>query len=153
MYQVHIKTPLHKAADFLLPLSYQKIDQDAQWFPKPRNPCSCVSRNGHCGVSNHQPHHCLLNRLFGCNSKKASKLRVTGLCVGNSPHKWPVTRKIIPFDDVIMCLCLPWINETVDETQQVAQRRRSEGRAIVTVPEGMPWSPNGGGTLGHINAC
>ena len=35
-------------------------------------------------VSNHQPHDCLLNRLF------------------NSPHKGPVTRKIFPFDDVIM---------------------------------------------------
>ena len=42
-------------------------------------------RNGHGDVSNHQPHHCLLNRLFGCRSKKTSKLRVTGLCVGNSP--------------------------------------------------------------------
>ena len=41
--------------------------------------------NGHDGVSNHQPHHCLLNRLFGCTSKKTSKLRVTGLCAGNSP--------------------------------------------------------------------
>ena len=40
--------------------------------------------NGHDGVSNHQPHHCLFNRLFGCRSKKTSKLRVTGLCVGNS---------------------------------------------------------------------
>ena len=35
-------------------------------------------------------------------------LRVTGLCVGNSPgpvnspHKGPVTRKLFPFDDVIM---------------------------------------------------
>ena len=29
------------------------------------------------GVSNHQPHHCLLNRLF--------RLRATGLCAGNSP--------------------------------------------------------------------
>ena len=36
-------------------------------------------------VLNHQPLHCLLNRLFGCRSKKTSKLRVTGLCVGNSP--------------------------------------------------------------------
>ena len=36
-------------------------------------------------VSNYQPHHCLLNRLFRCRSKKTSKLRVTGLCVGNSP--------------------------------------------------------------------
>ena len=63
--------------------------------------------NGHDGVSNHQPHHCLLNRLFGCRSKKISKLRVTGLCAGNSsgvnaPHKWPVTRKMSTFDDVIM---------------------------------------------------
>ena len=36
-------------------------------------------------VSNHQPHDCLLNRLFGCKSKKTSKLLVTGLCAGNSP--------------------------------------------------------------------
>ena len=41
--------------------------------------------NRHDSVSNHQPHHCLLNRLFRRRSKKTSKLRVTGLCVGNSP--------------------------------------------------------------------
>ena len=41
--------------------------------------------NDHDGVSNHQPHGCLLNRLFRRRSKKTSKLRVTGLCVGNSP--------------------------------------------------------------------
>ena len=41
--------------------------------------------NGHDSVSNHQHHHCLLNRLFRRRSKKTSKLRVTGLCVGNSP--------------------------------------------------------------------
>ena len=62
----------------------------------------------HGGVSNHQPHGRLLNRLFRRKSKKTSKLRVTGLCVGNSPvpvnspHKGPVTRKIFPLDDVIM---------------------------------------------------
>ena len=64
------------------------------------NGCDCVS--------NRQPHNCWLNRLFRCRSKKTSKLRVTGLCAGNSPgpvnfpHKWPVTRKMYPFDDVIM---------------------------------------------------
>ena len=42
-------------------------------------------RNGHDGVSNHQHHHCSLNNLFGRRSKKTSKLRVTGLCAGNSP--------------------------------------------------------------------
>ena len=32
--------------------------------------------NGLDGVSNHQPHHCLFNRLFRSRSKKTSKLRV-----------------------------------------------------------------------------
>ena len=41
--------------------------------------------NGWDSVSNHQRHHCLLNRLFRRRSKKPSKLRVTGLCAGNSP--------------------------------------------------------------------
>ena len=73
---------------------------------------SCKSlrwrHNGHDGVSNHQPHDYLLNRLFGHRSKKTSNLCVTGLCGGihrgpvNSPHKWPVTRKMSPFHDVII---------------------------------------------------
>ena len=80
--------------------------------------------NGQAGVSNHQPHECLLNRPSMRRSKKTSKLRVTGLCAGNSPetgefpaqmasnaenvsiwwrhHEGPVTRKMFPFDDVIM---------------------------------------------------
>ena len=37
------------------------------------------------GVSNHQHHDCLFNCLFRRRSKKTSKLRVTGLCAGNSP--------------------------------------------------------------------
>ena len=41
--------------------------------------------NGRDSVSNHQPHDCLLNRLFRRRSKNTSKLRVTGLCAGNSP--------------------------------------------------------------------
>ena len=41
--------------------------------------------NGRDNVSNHQPHDCLLNRFFRLRSKKTSKLRVTGLCTGNSP--------------------------------------------------------------------
>ena len=42
-------------------------------------------RYGRDGVSNHQPHDCLLNRLFREQIKKKLKLRVNGLCVGNSP--------------------------------------------------------------------
>ena len=40
--------------------------------------------NGRDSVSNHQPHDCLLNRLFRRRSKKTSKLRVT-VCAGNLP--------------------------------------------------------------------
>ena len=66
-------------------------------------------RHNRCdGVSNHQPHDCLLNRLFRRRSKKTSKFRISGVCRGihpwpmNSSHKGPVTRKMFPFDDVIM---------------------------------------------------
>ena len=41
------------------------------------NGCDCVS--------NSQPHDCLLNRLFRRRWNKTSKLRVIGLCDGNSP--------------------------------------------------------------------
>ena len=47
-------------------------------------------------------------------SKKTSRLRVSGLCVGihrwpvNSPHKGPVTRKMFAFDDVIMVMSVTY---------------------------------------------
>ena len=41
--------------------------------------------NGRDSVSSHQPHDCLLNRLFRSRSQKTSKLRVTGIREGNSP--------------------------------------------------------------------
>ena len=64
--------------------------------------------NGRDSVSNHQPRDCLLNLLFRRRSRKhqssASLAFVRGIHRGpvNSPHKWPVTRKMFPFDDVIM---------------------------------------------------
>ena len=73
--------------------------------------------NEHDSVSNHQPRGCLLDRLFRRRSKKTSKLRVTGLCAGNSPgpvnspHKGPVTRKMFPFDDVIMLFLLRFVGD------------------------------------------
>ena len=66
------------------------------------------------GVSNHQRLDCLLNHLFKLRSKKTSKLFVTGLCEGNSSvpansrYKGPVTRKMLPFDDVFMICHLVW---------------------------------------------
>ena len=59
-------------------------------------------------VSNHQPRDCLLNRLFRRRSKKTSNSASLALVWGihrwpvNSPRKGPVTRKMFPFDDVIM---------------------------------------------------
>ena len=85
-------------------------------------------RNEHDGVSNHQPHDCLINRLFGQRSNKTSKFRVTGLCAENSPvtgefpAKGPATRKMFPFDDVIMdrtLPCNPLENDLAARTRQL----------------------------------
>ena len=76
------------------------------------------------GVSNHPPHDYLLNRLSSRRSKKTSKLRGTGLCAGNSPvtgefpAQGPVTRKMFPFDDVIMSA--KW-NFTIDLHSQIKE--------------------------------
>ena len=44
-----------------------------------------LRHNGLDGVSNHQSHDCLPNCLFRNRWTKTSKLRVSGLCAGNSP--------------------------------------------------------------------
>ena len=68
----------------------------------------CWCHNERDSVSNHQPHDCLLKRLFRRRSKEhqssASLVFVRGIhrWPVNSPHKGPVTRKMLPFDDVIM---------------------------------------------------
>ena len=78
--------------------------------------------NGRDGVSNHQHRDSLLNYLLRRGSKKTSKPRITCFVWGihlspvNSPHKWPVTQKMFPFDEVIMIwyIChwqhpVPWM--------------------------------------------
>ena len=62
-----------------------RMMQPSSWGHNFSNSSLQWHHNGHNGISNHQPHDCLLNRLFRRRSKKISKLRVTGLCVGNSP--------------------------------------------------------------------
>ena len=92
--------------------------------------------NEYDGVSNHQTHHCLLSRLFRRRSKKTPKLRVTGLCVGNSPvnspHKGLVTRKTCPFDDVIMWWCrwLIWrpVKKTLFCNRQILQVKTTRNK-------------------------
>ena len=68
--------------------------------------CRLQWHNGCDGVSNHQPHVGLLNRLFRRRSKhqsSASLVFVWGIhwWPVNSPHKGPATRKMFQFDDVI----------------------------------------------------
>ena len=62
------------------------------------------------GVSNQRRLYCLLNFWF----RRRAKLCVSGfLCGDQSPHKRSVTRKMFPFDDVIMeiycCVCLDYV--------------------------------------------
>ena len=56
--------------------------------------------NGCDGFSNHQPHDCLLNRLFRGRSKKTSKLRVTGLCVRGTGDRWIPTQMVSNAENV-----------------------------------------------------
>ena len=73
--------------------------------------------NGRDSLSNHQTHDCLFNRLFRRWSKKASKLRVAGICEGNSPvtGEFPAQRASNAENDsilrelIIMCI---WLLQT-----------------------------------------
>ena len=60
----------------------------------------------------------------------------------NSPHKWPVTRNMFPFDDVIMCpvvnlICLPekknsdWNIYTDDFHKLIKQIRYSNFESLI----------------------
>ena len=66
---------LYETSDMVLcPGIVEKVEMALQW-----------RHNGHISVSNHQPDDCLLKCLFSRRSKKTPKLRITGLCAGNSP--------------------------------------------------------------------
>ena len=65
-------------------------------------------------VSNHQLHDCLLNRLLPCADQRKKNSSSLPFVQGihrwpvNSPHKRSVTRKMLPFDDVMTSL---WIRK------------------------------------------
>ena len=93
--QRHVLSTFMWLSAFMLSLRYDAIQYVIQDLERPRVISSGTvyqesitlkwRHNGRDGASNHQPHNCLLNRLFRCRSKKTSKLRVTGLRAGNSP--------------------------------------------------------------------
>ena len=101
--QYHAWPPMSK---LLLPSAYQQpwltmygkrvFVMPLQWH-----------HNGCDSVSNHQPHDCLLNRLFRRRLKKTSQLHVIGLCEGDSPGTGEFPAQMasnaenVLFDDVI----------------------------------------------------
>ena len=69
-------------------VAFSKDERLLRWYPWQRLPGGMPLQwrhNGRDSVSNHQPHDCLLRRLFRHRSNKTSKLRITGLWAGNSP--------------------------------------------------------------------
>ena len=68
-----------------LPVLTYKNPAGYSMYCVPLFPIIQCRHNGRESVSNHQLHDCLLNHLFRHRPKKTSKLRVTGLCAGNSP--------------------------------------------------------------------
>ena len=71
----------------------------------PLKPSLQWRHNERDGVSNHDRRDCLLNRnrLFGYRSALTFLKGIHRWPV-DSPHKGPVTRKMFPFDDVIMIM-------------------------------------------------
>ena len=60
---------------------------ECSWIPNVVSQCSCYGfiHDNAVIMSMIAPHQSLLSHLFRRRSNKTSKLRVTGLCVGNSP--------------------------------------------------------------------
>ena len=77
------------------------------------------------GVSNHQPHDCLLMCLFRSRSKKTSKPRITVLCEGNPPviGKFPAQRA-----SNVENVSIPWRHHVVNNLWRQ-----------VSGPKGLRW--------------
>ena len=71
-------TEVWKPADFI----YRCV---SRWPCRQNSTVLQWRHNGRDGVSNHRRLDCFLIRLFRRRSKKTPKLRVTGICEGNSP--------------------------------------------------------------------
>ena len=85
-HHIHTETNQISARSELCPIASAELYTGVRCFNLAVSTPLQWRHNDHDSVSNHQPHGCLLNRLFRRRSKKTSKLRVTGLCAGNSPE-------------------------------------------------------------------
>ena len=86
-----------------------------------RGPTLHWRHNGRDSVPNHQPHDCLLNRLFRRRSKKTPKLRATGLCAGNSPGTGEFPAQIASYAENVSI----WWSHHADGTKRVPANRMS----------------------------
>ena len=101
-------------------------------------------------VSNHRPQDCLLNRLFRRRSKKTPKLRVTGLCAGNSPvtGEFPAqmasNAENVSIDDVMMSKDKNYIHYHMRDviTQSIPNFNSGlfKSRANFSKFHGIPWN-------------
>ena len=89
-------------------------DEGDMWLPQ--RPLQW-RHNEHDGVSNHPPRDTIV--YSGANQRKQQSFASLAFVWGshrwpvNFPHKWPVTRKKFPFDDVIMS------KETLNDTDKI----------------------------------
>ena len=64
----------------------------------------------HDSLSNHQPHDCSdADQRKHQSSASLAFVRGIHRSPVNSPHRWPVTRKMSSFDDVIVWLAIFWV--------------------------------------------
>ena len=76
-YTLPASGPCKEAVKVPIRMVAHKTHEQLQWRHNERD-----------GVSNHQPHECLLNRLFGHRWKKTSKLRVICLWWEFTGDRW-----------------------------------------------------------------
>ena len=99
--------------------------------------------NGRDGISNHQTHDCLLNRLLRHKHQSSASLAfVKGIhwWPVNSLHKWPVTRKMFPFDAAIMRWSIntcQWTNHWMGLNSKCHLWHRALSTQVIDFPQDL----------------
>ena len=140
---MHLKVSSTKLQPFYLCLNvFYSIAVDTLWFFATRHHPLRWRHNEFDDVSNHQPHNLIYNVYSGADQRKHQSsaslafVRWIHRWAVNSPHKWPVTRKMFPFDDVITSNdignlgwwvhCLPRWRTLITNTISVSRNDRNE---------------------------
>ena len=121
----------------------------AYYIPRHKHAPLQRRHNGRDIVSNHQPHHCLPNRLLGRRSTKTSNLRLTGLCVGNSPEIGEFTAQMASnaenvsiwwrhHVDVLWCMAVVWYMSFYSKTTWAGGQKSRDRRSRNFCPHRGP---------------